>query len=415
MLLEKTQRRLFRLLFVLGCVAPTLAIGSWAVARFHPVYQSFLLDQVGQSLGVTITADQISTPRPGVFEAEGIRISRETEPTVQYAAQCVAQCDHLRVQRVEGNWQIVGGALRVTRSADSKRLMALLQDKLPTASPFRASFQSLAIDDAQGNEINRWERVRCEIAVSDESEESRKLAIWSADESNTALARIEIATHAEDSEIKIQFDTGPAGISCRLLAGRDSLAALRDAATFVGQGEATLDGSKQHGQVTGALSFTQVTMDEAGGFAAWDHVHIRLNEARWWGPVVTRLDATIEATNGSISPVLVWGMNQRLHCGATSELQSLTDASGGGPLPYDRFACNVRLDFSGLHLKGPGEETTLLSHAGQSLLREPEQPLPVFAVIQALWPHQTPELPATQEAQAMARRLPLSGEATFLK
>ncbi len=404
MLREKTQRRLFRLLFVLGCVAPTLAIGSWAAARFHPAYQAFLLDQVSQSLGMTVQVERIHTPRPGVYEAEGIRITKKSAP--------VAHCDHLHVRRVQGNWRITGGELRVTRSADTKRLLALLQENLPTASPFRASFGSLAIDDALGNEINRWDQVRCEVTAIGDSQKARKLAIWAVDGSSTPQARMEIATHAEDSELRIQFTTGPAGVSGRLLRGSDSLAAIRAAATFVGRGEATLDGGKHNGKVTGDLSFSQVAIDEAGGFIAWDHARVDLAEVRWWGPTMTRMDASVEAVNGSVSQALVWGMNQCLHCGATPELQSIANASGKGPLPFDRFACDVQCDITGLRLKGLGKEAVLLSHAGQPLLHEPEQSLPVFALIQALWPYQTPELPATTEAQAVARRLPLSGEAT---
>ena len=75
MLLEKTQRRLCRLLFVLGCVLPTLAVAGFTSGRLSPSYADDLLAAVGERLDASISCESLSTPRPGVYELRRVTLA----------------------------------------------------------------------------------------------------------------------------------------------------------------------------------------------------------------------------------------------------------------------------------------------------------------------------------------------------
>ena len=98
MLRQKTQRRLFRVVFLTGCVLPTLAIGAWAAARLHPAYHETILRVAGASMGVALECDDIATPKPGEYVVQGLRLA---DPVT---GNELARCNFMRVTRQSGRW-----------------------------------------------------------------------------------------------------------------------------------------------------------------------------------------------------------------------------------------------------------------------------------------------------------------------
>ncbi len=71
---QSSKRRLCRLVFLVGCVFPTLAVVAWATAERLPSTRSARLAKVERMLGMRVLVDSLSTPTPGVYRATGVKL-----------------------------------------------------------------------------------------------------------------------------------------------------------------------------------------------------------------------------------------------------------------------------------------------------------------------------------------------------
>lgn len=72
---QTAQRRFCRLVFLVGCIVPTLAVVAWATVENLPSTKTARLAAVEQMLGVRITAASLSTPTPSVTRVEGLTLA----------------------------------------------------------------------------------------------------------------------------------------------------------------------------------------------------------------------------------------------------------------------------------------------------------------------------------------------------
>jgi hypothetical protein len=83
---QSTQRRFCRVVFLAGCILPTLAVMAWATYERLPSTMTSRLATIEHALAVRVRADSVITPTPGTFRAEGVEITNLETGEVVLAA-----------------------------------------------------------------------------------------------------------------------------------------------------------------------------------------------------------------------------------------------------------------------------------------------------------------------------------------
>ena len=183
-------------------------------------------------------------------------------------------------------------------------------------------------------------------------------------------------------------------------------------------GTATLDfvNKQERGNAQGIVQLAAVS----GEHASWSNARIELLELNWTDKRINRFHAHLEAREGSLNRLFVWGLYQMLKCHPEKALQSIWNStSDDTPIPFDQLACEVELDQNGLSIYGrcgqiDGRRRTgtiahaVLAEGEDPLLLEPkEKQQSPSNLVRALFPNAEPELPAQPEAQEIAGHLPV--------
>lgn len=381
MLREKTQRRLCRVLFFAGCLAPTLAVAALVADRLSGGERERVLAAIGKRLNATVDCDRFATPRRGVYELTGVRLAAND------SAEPIARCDRLRVASTGGAWRFAAGEVSVSSPAIGSAGWRQL------ATDVRGSIERLSLADAA------WERLTATIepdaltlAAAD-----RPLISWTPD--------------------AIALDTAGQSMPLAWLP-LAPLAGIELDATFAGS--ASL--AEGRGDAEGVL---HLNTDRLSGFSA-DRGRVTDLHCQWRGDEFTELSGRVELRDGGLPPTLVYGVNEWLGMPATPAMQAAYTAAAGGAIPFTQVAFEAQLDSEGLTLVGRCDEIdgvarggaiahAVVEHLGEPLLLEPPvRPLPAPRLLRALWPDAPAEreIPAMRGAIDVARRLPM-GDTTI--
>ncbi|WP_425397565.1 hypothetical protein [Aeoliella sp.] len=84
---QSTQRRTCRVVFLVGCILPTLAVVAWATYERLPTTAAARLGVVERMLGIRVAAASVDTPIPGVVRCRDLQLANvETGEVVLTAA-----------------------------------------------------------------------------------------------------------------------------------------------------------------------------------------------------------------------------------------------------------------------------------------------------------------------------------------
>ncbi|TWT96888.1 hypothetical protein Pla108_26630 [Botrimarina colliarenosi] len=388
MLLEKTQRRLCRLLFVLGCVLPTLAVASYTSGRLRPGYGDDLLRVVGERLGASITCDRLATPRPGVYELRHVTVADRAIEGREFAT-----CDSLRVTVGADGVRFAAQAVSVRRPADAW-LLRLLE------SGFTAEgrIASLTLDHAP-----TFHGVAATLGDARLSVASEKGA--------------HLDCQIVDGVCRLEAQTAGQGVAASWFPCAPLNALPVGDALVSGSVHATvpLDGGATVGEFTGQLTLAAVGFE---GLTANRGV-VDLEPLSWNGERIERLAGRLDLRDGRLSRPVVYGMCRWLAMEPFAALETRWSTPGASEwFDYSQLACDVELDEKGLVIvAGCGEidgerrsgavAHAVVEHDGEALLKQPGlRPLPTQRLVQAWRPDDLAELPATSGAIEMAGRLP---------
>ncbi len=412
MLREKTQRRLFRLLFVLGCLLPTLAIAGWAFVRFHPAFKAMVFAEVSRQAGVTIDCESFNTPRPNVYQIVGLEIH---DP---YTEQLLCRADQLTAQKIEDVWELtIGNAWIENPSASSNKQLRL--EDIPLA--LSASLDSLTIGQLEQSLVT-WNRVKLKFDPAKNTDNKPSIRFTSYTESNDPDTQIVLSQCYDKGQLvtKLNLDTGNTPLVGELIPHEDHLSDITKGSLFVGTCEATQKGDQSVGSIRGKV---QLAEGELGPrYGNWQQANIELHEVKWTGMMVTRFKGEIDVRHGKLSRPIIWVLNDSLNCQSDSALKRLWEDESLTNIPFDQLACDIEFDYRGLILVGKcknldGDRTTgnlaysILARRNESLLKQPEEKLiPLWSVLQALWPNSPAYVPVSSEAQKLARLLPFASE-----
>lgn len=386
MLLEKTQRRLCRLFFVLGCVLPTLAVAGFTSGRLRPGYADDLLAAVGEHLGANVVCESLTTPRPGVYELRRVTLASIND------GREFATCDTVRLTLDAGGVQFAAKTVSVRQPADAWALR-LLQSGLAA----EGQIETLSVDGC-----GDYDRVSASLKQG-----AAELTSAGGDTLTTKIDNGVCIT-----KLQAISPIAVAWLSCEPLC---AVAAKRQ--HFSGSLSATipLDGAPVTGEINGRLQLTAVGLDSLRA----ERGAVEKLQLTWHGERIERFAGRIDVREGQLSRPLVYGMYQHLSMALFQPLaDQFNDPAKHAWFEFTQLACDIELDKNGLVIvAGCGEidgqtRSGAVAHAvvernGEALLKQPElRPLPVQRLVQAWRPDDLAEIPATSGAIDMARRLP---------
>jgi len=381
------QRHLCRSLFLMLCVAPTLAVASWTVASFSPAWHTAQLQQLGRQLGVRIECHAVESPRPGVLRLYDARL---VEPELDAV---LAHCDWLECHCAGETVCFTGQCLTI--EAERRSAVASLIDRLLRSDwlpGLRFEVNRIEVEDAQGR---AWATLAAvQVALDD-------LAGETTDQANARELQIQgnVAGEAHSAwrltatrnrqlnppATHVEIQTGPAGLPWRLLAGESSGAASEQA-QFTGAGRVTFAGRATHGSLSGQLQGVALAT-WAPGVELHSPATIRIGELRWSDQRLLALDASLAGGRGAIDRRLVYAVHHQMRCGSTDRLSQDWAAQPDAPITFDELAISLQFDETGLHVRGGCRDAAgqtmpaLLARDGEPLLYHPaDGPLPAAAI-----------------------------------
>lgn len=121
-------------MFLVGCLAPTLAVMAWATHERLPSTKSTRLAAVQQRLGLGVAAERLDTPTPGVFRLGELELTDiETHAVVLQASMAT-------VESRDGTTHVRLSGVRVAQ-AELKTLASSVQRALRTSWPNSATIE----------------------------------------------------------------------------------------------------------------------------------------------------------------------------------------------------------------------------------------------------------------------------------
>lgn len=394
MLRERTQRRFFRVFFVFGCVLPTLAVAVFAVNRVTPAYRDSLLEQLSRRLGGSIVCERITTPRPGVYELTGVR-------AVSPSGEGLAEVAELRVLHRDDRWQVSATDARCASAGDAADVLARLVE-----AGFDTDVRLDRLTIASSAPLSG-----VAMTLGNTAEGARQLTI-----ADHAGRRAQAALN--EGVWHLDVDTGDQTIPADWLPGEPLAAESASAFNFAGSlhAECSPDGLSVRGVAAGrfeieGLELTQLLANR-GSLSEVD--------LRWTHERIEQLAGRLTLRDGQLSRSFVEGAATWLKLRPYEAILILYN-NPPEPLawfPFTQLACEVDLGPEGLVLVARNDQLdgqnrggqvahAIVEHEGQPLLGEPTEPnRSVQNLVQAWFSNQQAELPASNEALELARRLP---------
>lgn len=407
MLHERKQRLLCRYLFLAICIVPTLAVGSYALWRTQSNWQQQTLDSLSVRLGVRIECQSLTTPLPGTWRLEGIRLAHlETGRalgTVSHAEFSVLTDCHLCRC---GETTIDEASLIDFASA--------VEDCLSRdfGFPIKAAFDSIAISNSQNSlakgQTLTWQRVTANWQSRDST--SHRLPCLQVTSDDQTLLSVERRLEDGLPVTLVNLRTGSHPVPWRVVAAGSLLKpCFGELAQFQGSINRKTDGSLRSEGVVHQASLTPLI---PGQLVLQEPATIRLHQLSWQNEQLAQLNATIDAGSGTASRSLVASLNEQLACEATTLLHQVWQRPSEH-IAFDRLSLQVQLDSQGVrfsagksqHAANPG----MMSANGEPLLiARHGQRLPTQQLLYLTAPERIVSLPTGQTAEMWSRHLPKS-------
>jgi hypothetical protein len=401
---DRRRRGVCRAGFWTLCVLPTLATLAWGGWVRLPVARTLAERDLARRWGVEVEVAQVSQPRPGVTRYGGVRLVDAASG--EELARCrslewsggaegnLAVADSLVVQGAQLG-SLADAARRWPRAAGGGgpvRLLAaaVLVERGETS--YRAWNLDLGLKgDAQGDAL-------------------RARFVWERPQGGASQLRASWQRGGRAADFSLAVETGEIPWPAWLLtAGPSAEARWVESARARGRlwiaragGEWTIEGSGEVSQLElGQLAAGYVTHGVSGTAT------LRIDRARVERGRLSTAAGRLTAADGRVSPTLLEAFRRYLHAPA-----AVGAGTGGELVPYRRLGVEFELSGEGVVLRGVADEgarRALLEDEEGVLLAEPNRGIePVENLVRALAGEGEAVLPATAEAQRLARRLPWS-------
>jgi hypothetical protein len=407
---ETTQRRVCRVAFVVCAAVPTLLTFAWVVHAQRPWREADWRCTLSQQLHVRATVEQIASPRPGVVCLKKVRLAdlRSDRP--------LGELDEIRVQ-----WR----GQQLTLVADHLRIEA---ESFPTLAAMLATWLSateLPAIDLQvkrltivGSSQQTLSLLHVRVQSQRKAAQAQQLAIQAilpAAEQGGATQTLRLVAEQRGKLTTATLDTDSARLPSWLLADLLPSVARCAGATFTGSVRLKGDAQQVSGSLHGRLDNLTVSdwLGPDSPHRVRGTAHVELDQLTWRGDRVVAAHGILYAANGSLGNSLLFDMIKRFYC-VPGPLAGSKTNSVEKMQSFDELACGFHISSAGITLTGkcaslrdtaPG---CMLAVDGRPLLMEPTYAnLPVAQLVQVLSQPASSWLPASQEAHALAGKLPL--------
>ncbi|MCH7753195.1 MAG: hypothetical protein IH898_13715, partial [Planctomycetes bacterium] len=365
---------------------------------------------LSQLLHVRATVEQIVSPRPGVVRLKNVRLAdlRSGRPLCALGEiraqwrgpQLTLVADELRVEAE--SFSTLATTLATWLSATELPAVDLQARRLTIVGSSQQTLSLLHV------------RVQSERPTA-QTQQLALQAILPAAERGGATHTLRLVVRQHEKLTTATLDTDTARLPSWLLA--DLLPSFARCAGAKFTGSVRLEGNAQEvsGSLQGRLEY--LTINDWLGPDSPHRVrgiaHVELEQLTWRGDRVVTAHGNLYAANGAIGHSLLLDVIKRFYC-VPGPLVELKTNSVEKMQSFDELACEFHITSEGITLTGkcasladsaPG---CMLTIDGRPLLMEPTYAnLPVAQLVQVLSQPASSWLPASQEAHAMAGKLPL--------
>ena len=400
---QRTRRRLCRGLFLCGCIAPILVLLAWAVSLYLPGHARWHRAELSRRLGMKVTFDDVSYPRPGATRYRGLRLSdMETAELLLHVDSLDAHVvdgvlilsvagAEIEAGRLASVWEVIAQGLR-TPAQQQVHLLAervVLHDDTTTR----------VFTDVEGD----WD------PSETGNQASLRFGVEGVSMQSPARVRVIRNRQMVPPSTRFELDTGGAPLPCALVASLfPQLARLGPDSRYRGYLWATRQAAgwdaEWAGELTGvdlARLVTQQFPHRLNGTAKIVIQRARMHQGR-----LDQATGSLTSGPGQISPSLLSAAVDALYMVPGNVARSTL-----GDVPYDQLSFEFDVSETGLSIRGicrnvpPG---TVLTSRSVALLAEPRRErLPVVSLIRMLVPRIEYLVPATRETDILTQRLPL--------
>ncbi len=390
--LFQARRLACRVVFCVVCILPTTAIAVFGAWRTAPLHQMALRDALANALAVSVLLADVTYPRPGVTRIEGLEL---TDPET---GNPLLSTSTLEIHDTSRGTYVTADAttLHTTRA---QRLYEELHRRL-----------------TDGNHDQGW-RVRVEdLTLKADDARQSNVSLSATSSMGTSGPVVDVVFHLVGDEAKgenaiklirnrdsnpaettVFLKTGGTPLPCSLLgqfaAGWSDLG---NDATFVGSFW-TIDASDgRRGEIVGVFEQVdlQSLVSDNFGHNLMGKARVRITEKAIMQQGRLQLaEAHIDAGPGSISQELLGTASRELQM----PLLEVGSTRTGGMVSYQRLRADVTINHQGVLIRGQqpiaarAQNQQQGQHAGvilagphNTILVEPQNPLPVTAVLRTL-------------------------------
>lgn len=405
---QRSRRYVCRVAFLVFCAMPTLLVLGWIVWLHTPFPVRAAAHGIGTQLGVEVSLDRVSHPRPGATVYHGIVLTdRET-------GQRILATDEVRTASRGGTLQVTAARIEL-QDAHLDLLWQILADRLRIWQT--GSIQLAVGQVAMGPTTATRLRGRLQ-ATGDEAQSLITFCLPDTAEESPLRVHILRNRQTAPPTTQVELRTGntslPCSIAWPLLPG---LVELGDDAHFRGVAWGTLQRGGWTGQILGgeltAVDFDRLVSSRypcrLSGTARIFIEQAHLRDGR-----LAVAAGSLAVGPGLISRSLCQAALEGLHLFAFDALVTNSQL-----IPYEQLACKFAVDSHGLKLQGacrgaPGTKlptgTILTTTTGPLLAVTRSASLSPVALVRTLVPRRDLLVPATPAAEALVRTMPQAAQ-----
>jgi len=407
---ETSQRRVCRVAFIACAAVPTLITLVWIAYSLRPWRESDWQRTLSQQLHVHGSVENVISLRPGNLRLIDVQLAdlRSQMPLVALnevrtrwrGSELTLIADQLLIE--SASFPSLAATLATWMSAADLPAVQLQASRLKIEGP---SQQTVLLRDVR-------------MQSQQKAGQTQQLAIQAMllmGEQREAAHPLKLVIQQSATRTTATLHTDAGRLPSWLLVDVLPSVARCDEASF--SGSVRLEGNARNvsGSLRGRIAGLSLSdwLGPASPHTVRGLAQVELDQLTWNGDRVVSAHGNLRGANGAVGDSLLIEAVKRLYCVAGSNVV-LDSAPDERLLSFDELACEFHISDAGITLKGkcaslaidsPG---CLLTAGGRALLLEPTYSnMPVAQLVQLLSQAASSWLPASQEAHAMAGKLPL--------
>lgn len=405
---ESTQRRLCRILFVAGCIVPTLAVTAYAVWLRTPAYRTAQSKMLSTATGVQFSLDALLHPRPGQTRLSNVAVH---DPET---GRLVAQIDELELTRQGESIAIV--ARRPTVHGENITDIFERLEHHFLRGPEAAGSISIVCDQLTAQSTDAEAQTLTDVRVILEANETARTLtadyrIAGINMPTPARIRVARRPRSDGRVTQIQWRTGEAALPVAPWMGQFPwLVHLGDRCHFQGELTAELTASEWQGEVRGVL--TNIDLEQ---FVSNQFMHklsgptdVTIESARFVDGQLVDATGQLRAGPGVIGDSLLQSATTQWKLKPSSA--AIQPESADALHRYETLAFDFVLDAKQLRVvgacAGSAEGTILTTKDGRHWTTSDKSSAAV-SLVRVLVPESEFDVPATSSTRRLIQWLPL--------